>query len=72
MTDCPKKRWRGKRREKFGRPVKDQPRNAGLKSKEGGNKRLGDLKSGPESPTVQVPVKGDEGREIFERSLKDL
>ena len=48
MTDCPKKRWRGKGREKFGRPAKDQPRNAGLKSKEGGNERLGDLKSGPE------------------------
>ena len=43
-----------------------------LNPKRGGNEKLGDLKSGPELPTVQVPVKGDEGREIFERSLKDL
>ena len=40
MTDCPKKKWRGKGREKFGRPMKDQPRNAGLKSKEGETKGL--------------------------------
>ena len=31
MTDCPEKKWKGEEEGEFGRPVEDQPRNAGLK-----------------------------------------